>query len=158
MRVLIASTAGSGHFGPLVPFADALTERGDELLFVVPPELEARVAHASYRLGEAAPADFWDGIHALPRREQAIRGNRDWFGRLCTAAMRPAMEAAFDEWRPDLVLRDPCDFASAIAAEARRCRTLPWRARAATSSGPRWTSSRPCCRTGSRPRCAPRPT
>lgn len=119
MRVLIASTGGSGHFGPLVPFARMLTERGDEVLFVVPRELEARVAHAAYRLGDAPPADFWDGFDALPREEQAIRGNRDWYGRLCTAAMRPAMEAAFDAWRPEFVLRDPCDFASVVAAEAR---------------------------------------
>lgn len=119
MRVLIASTGGGGHFGPLEPFATALAARGDEILFVVPPELEPRVRAHAHRLGESGPAAFWDGFDARPREEQALLGNREWFGRLCTAAMRPAMEAAFDDFAPALVLRDPCDFASAIAAEAR---------------------------------------
>ena len=93
------------------------------------------MAHTAHRLGAAGPADFWDGFDARPRAEQALLGNREWFGRLCTAAMRPAMEAAFDDFAPELVLRDPCDFASAIAAEARGSRTRRSRARAATSSG-----------------------
>jgi UDP:flavonoid glycosyltransferase YjiC (YdhE family) len=33
--------------------------------------------------------------------------------------MRPAMESVFDEWRPDLVLRDPCEYASAVVAAGR---------------------------------------
>ena len=137
MRVLIASTGGGGHFGPLEPFATALAARGDDVLFVVPPELEARVAHAAYRLGESGPAEFWDGFAARPRAEQAVVGNREWFGRLCTEAMRPAMEAAFDDFAPALVLRDPCDFASAIAAEARG---VPHAAIACSRADVEWTS------------------
>jgi UDP:flavonoid glycosyltransferase YjiC (YdhE family) len=137
MRTLIASTAGSGHFGPLVPFADALIARGDDVLQVVPPELADRVAHAPHRIGASGPASFWDGFDARPRDEQALLGNREWFGRLCTAAMRPAMEAAFDAFGPDLVLRDPCEFASAIAAEARG---IPHAAVACSRSDVEWTS------------------
>jgi UDP:flavonoid glycosyltransferase YjiC (YdhE family) len=33
--------------------------------------------------------------------------------------MQPAMDAACDELRPDLILREPCEYASAVAAEAR---------------------------------------
>ena len=42
MRVLFASTRGAGHFGPLVPFLDAFTGAGHEVLVVGPPELDAR--------------------------------------------------------------------------------------------------------------------
>ena len=138
MRVLIASTGGSGHFGPLEPFADALTARGDEVLFVVPPELEPRVRA---RRVPARRVRAGGVLGRLPRRarasEQALLGNREWFGRLCTAAMRPAMEAAFDDFAPELVLRDPCDFASAIAADARR---VPYATIACSRGDVEWTS------------------
>ena len=35
MRILAASTQGSGHFGPLVPFLDAATRRGHEVLGMI---------------------------------------------------------------------------------------------------------------------------
>jgi hypothetical protein len=66
-----------------------------------------------------------------------VLGNREWFGRLCTAAMRPAMEAAFDDFAPELVLRDPCEFASAIAAETRG---VPHAAVACSRGDVEWTS------------------
>lgn len=49
-------------------------------------------------------------------REAAILVNREIFGRLDTAAMLPTLEDACRHWRPDLVLREPCEYASAIAA------------------------------------------
>ena len=121
MRVLIASTGGYGHFGPLLPFADALADRGDEVLLAVPPELEATVAagrHA-YRLGAPAPREIWAEFLTLSREQQSILGNREWFGRLCVDAMLPTVEAACDEWRPDLILHEAAEYASAIAAHRR---------------------------------------
>jgi UDP-N-acetylglucosamine:LPS N-acetylglucosamine transferase len=34
MRVLVTTTGGAGHFGPLVPFVDALVAAGDEVLIL----------------------------------------------------------------------------------------------------------------------------
>ena len=117
--MLIASTGGAGHFGPLLPLADALAARGDEVLFAIPPEAEGKLGEHAYRLGAAAPREMWDGFEALSREQKSILGNREWFGRLCTAALLPAVEAVCDEWQPDLVLREAAEYASAIAAEAR---------------------------------------
>ncbi len=39
------------------------------------------------------------------------------FGRLDTTAILPRMLAAFEEWRPDVILREPAEFGSALAAE-----------------------------------------
>ncbi|MDA0166906.1 glycosyltransferase [Solirubrobacter ginsenosidimutans] len=121
MRVLIASTGGHGHFGPLLPFADALADRGDDVLLAVPPELEATVAagrHA-YRLGAAAPREIWARVSELSLQEQSILGNREWFGRLCVEAMLPTVEALCDDFAPDLVLHEAAEYASAIAAHRR---------------------------------------
>jgi hypothetical protein len=32
MRILLTTTRGAGHFGPLVPFAEAFRRAGDEIL------------------------------------------------------------------------------------------------------------------------------
>jgi len=122
MRVLVASTGGAGHFNPLVPFIEALHRRGDQVLIVGPPELKA-MAEATgqpFESGAApTPRDLnliWHRFPTLPPREAAVLINRELFGRLCTAAMLPAVERAIEAWRPDLVLRDPCEYASAIVA------------------------------------------
>jgi UDP:flavonoid glycosyltransferase YjiC (YdhE family) len=126
MRVLMASTAGSGHFQPLLPFLEALKRRGDDILLVVPPSLVSTVQglEVDFRLGGEAPSDETAAILAriatAPRYEASILGNRELFGRLCTAAMLPAMEEAFVTWRPELVVREPCEYSSAVMAERHR--------------------------------------
>jgi UDP:flavonoid glycosyltransferase YjiC (YdhE family) len=122
MRVLVASTGGAGHYNPLVPFVDSLARRGDDLLLVVPPELEAVVAATGlrFRIGASPPAAEAEKIRrqlpVVPALDSSILGNRELFGRLCTAAMLPTMEAAFASWQPDLVVREPCEYASAVVA------------------------------------------
>ena len=44
---------------------------------------------------------------------------RELFARLCTAAMLPEMEAAFADWRPELALRETCEYAAAVVATRR---------------------------------------
>ncbi|MDX6310200.1 MAG: hypothetical protein QOI06_3246 [Nocardioidaceae bacterium] len=125
MRVLAASTAGSGHFAPLVPVLAALDRGGAEILLVVPPGLVAAAEATGhpYRVGgePAAPelSAIWDRVPSVSRDEAAILVNREIFGRLDTQAMLPAVEAACDDWEPDLVLHEPAEFASAVAAERR---------------------------------------
>ncbi|MFE2598633.1 glycosyltransferase [Streptomyces sp. NPDC059396] len=123
MRVLFASTEGSGHFNPLVPFIDACVARGDEVLVVGPPKLEARLGERGqpHRIGGEPPAAetaaIMERFSRVSRKEAAVLIDRELFGRLCTAAMLPALEEACRDWRPDLVLREPCEYASAVAAE-----------------------------------------
>ncbi|MGC2192332.1 MAG: glycosyltransferase [Candidatus Dormiibacterota bacterium] len=123
MRVLLSSTTGAGHFNPLVPLLGALERRNDEVLIVVPPGLEPTVqatGHA-FRIGadplqdELAP--LWAHVTTLPRAEASVVVEREIFGRLCTAAMLPAVDESCRDWRPDLVLHETCEYASVIAAE-----------------------------------------
>lgn len=125
MRVLVSSTAGAGHFNPLLPVLQALERRHDEVLVVVPPELEASVratGHA-FRIGADPPNDelapLWASFTTLPRAEASVVVEREIFGRLCTAAMLPTVDEACRDWRPDLVLHETCEYSSVIAAE--RC-------------------------------------
>lgn len=119
MRVLFASTHGAGHFGPLVPFLDACMRAGHEVLVVAPPTLDAR----GYPLREGASppedelAPLWAGIQLQPPAQGEVLVVAHIFARLNVRAMLPTLRATIEEWRPDLVLREPNEYASAIAAE-----------------------------------------
>jgi len=121
MRVLVScSLGGAGHFNPLRPFLDTLVSEGDKVLVVVPPSLKAMASAFPLKVGGEPPADelapVRDAIATRPRAIAAVFSERELFGRLCTSAMLPAMEAAFAEWQPELVLREPCEYAAAILA------------------------------------------
>lgn len=123
MRVLFTSPAGLGHFTPLLPFIDACIARGDEVLVVVPPGLEQTLIDRGlpFRLGTepdpVAHAAIRERLPEASRAEASVLINREYFGRLCTAALLPTLEEACREWQPDLILHDPCEYASAVVAE-----------------------------------------
>ncbi len=124
MRVLAAcSLGGAGHLTPLLPFLAATRRRGGETLVVGPPALREMVEGAGFRFragGEPAEAEVAPIRERLPfaaPREASVLGNRELFGRLAATAMLPSMMRACTEWTPDLVLRDPCEYASAVVAQ-----------------------------------------
>ena len=125
MRVLLSSTDGAGHFGPLRPFIDALVTRGDDVLIVVPPRLEATVKAMGqpFVVSAEPPAEelaaLRERFSTVSGHVAAMLGNRELFGRLWTAALLPTAERVCRDWRPDLVLHEAAEYASAIAAE--RC-------------------------------------
>ncbi len=124
MRVLVATTAGAGHFGPLVPFARAAVQAGHEVLVAAPksfaPAVE-RAGFAHYGFPDA-PQEQLEAVFAGLARLSNEEGNlivvRDVFGRIDTRAALPGVEAVVDRWRPDLVLRESFEFSSYIVAEA----------------------------------------
>jgi hypothetical protein len=130
MRVLAAcSLGGAGHLRPLLPFLAAARRRGDETMVVGPPALRELVDLAGYRFGvggeppEAEVAPIRERLPVASPQEAAVLGNRDLFGGLATTAMLPGMEQICAHWRPDVVLRDPCEYASAVVAPALGIRT-----------------------------------
>jgi hypothetical protein len=106
----------------LFPFIEAARERGDDVLVVGPAAMEEAVRRRGH--------DFWAGgeppeekvapirerLPVAPKAVAARLANRELFGRLATQALLPAMEEAFRAWRPEMVLREPCEYASAIVA------------------------------------------
>jgi len=126
MGVLAAcSLGGAGDLNPLLPFLAAAHRRGDETLVVGPPALKEMVeltGHPFWVGGEPVEAEVAPIRERLPvasPEEASILGNRDLFGRLATTAMLPGLDRACIEWLPDLVLREPCEYASAIVAGQR---------------------------------------
>jgi UDP:flavonoid glycosyltransferase YjiC (YdhE family) len=125
VRVLGAcSLGGAGHFNPLVPFLDAARRRGDQTLVVGPPALADMVGirgfafQAGAEPSEAEIRPIREQLPVVSHDEAMVLGNRELFGRLAAGAMLAPMEATLRTWAPQLVLRETCEYASAIASPA----------------------------------------
>lgn len=123
VRVLAAvSLGGAGHLNPLVPFLRAARRRGDEVLVVGPAAVGELVAGAGFDFeaggepAEAEVAPIRERLPTAPPAEASALGNRELFGRLAARALLPVMTRTCERWRPDLVLREPCEHASASVA------------------------------------------
>lgn len=119
MRILFASTQGAGHFGALIPFVDASVRNGHEILIVGPPTLKAR--GYPFTPGAAPPDEIlgplWGRMPTLPPGQGDVVVVGVIFARLNGDAMLPTLERAIEEWRPELVVREASEFASAVAAD-----------------------------------------
>ncbi|HET9442251.1 MAG TPA: glycosyltransferase, partial [Acidimicrobiales bacterium] len=125
MRVLVATTAGAGHFGPMQPFAAALRQAGHEVVVAAPASFAGPVARAGFEhrpFADASPEEL-GRIFASLEGASNEEGNavviREVFGRLGTRAALPGMATLVDDWRPDLVMREPSELSSFLVAESR---------------------------------------
>ena len=125
MRLLLCSTGLAGHFNPLKPFVEAARERGDEIFMVVPPSLAKEVKELGVAHYLSDPPDptkskeLWRRAARVPHAQAARLLDGEFFGRLSTEAMLATVESACDAFQPDLVLREPCAYAGAVAAKRR---------------------------------------
>jgi UDP:flavonoid glycosyltransferase YjiC (YdhE family) len=123
MRVLIATTAGSGHFAPLVPFANALRDAGHAVRVAAPASFAATIRRAGFDhlpVGDAAPEELGAVFARLPSLSTEAANAvvvGEVFGDIDTRAALPGMQAGVDQWRPDLILRESAEFSSYLVAE-----------------------------------------
>jgi UDP:flavonoid glycosyltransferase YjiC (YdhE family) len=123
VRALFSSSRGAGHFNPLVPFARAFERGGHEVLFAGPPDLAGPVEGAGFDFWQFDPPPqdelgaIWGRVPQLPPEEANEVVVGEIFGRLNTTAAVPRLRAAIEEWRPDVLVRDPNEYGAALAAE-----------------------------------------
>lgn len=124
VRVLCSTTAGDGHFGPLVPVARACLDVGHEVRVAAPVSFAGAVGRAGLDhspFADVPPEIIAPVFASLPGLGFAQANEtvmREVFGRLDAQHALPGLEATIGEWRPDVVLREPAEFASLAAAEA----------------------------------------
>ena len=107
---------------PVVAVARALGRLGHDPLVLVPPSLSdaANEAGVAVRVGGEPPRSVidavWERVKAGP--PEAIVGliDRELFADRGTEAMLPAARDLFDVWRPEMVIREPCEYATAVLA------------------------------------------
>jgi UDP:flavonoid glycosyltransferase YjiC (YdhE family) len=109
----------------LLPFLDAAVHHGHEVRVAAPPALAEMIQAAGHTCWicdeppEAEVAAIREQLPVAPPDEASRLGNRELFGRLGTAAMLPGMDRLSADWVPDLLLREPCEYASAVVAHRR---------------------------------------
>ena len=127
VRVLLGcSMGGLGHLTPIVTVARALQRGGHDTLIVAPPGLATAGAAdtgLAFRAGgeppEAVTQGIWRRVEAGPPEEVAGLIDRELFAGLALDAMLPTMQQVAEEWRPDWVIREPCEWSSAVVAADR---------------------------------------
>lgn len=123
MRVLFSTTAGTGHFGPLVPFARACRDAGHEVTVAAPAPFAESVARVGldHEAFPEVPREIMGplvaGLEKVSFEEANDRVIQDVFGRLDAQAALPTMTQIIERWRPDVVVRELCEFGSLAAAE-----------------------------------------
>jgi UDP:flavonoid glycosyltransferase YjiC (YdhE family) len=125
MRILFATTRGAGHVGPLVPFAHACVAAGHEVLVAAAPSAAAHVRRAGLPFAalddpdDSIMAETWARVRAAttPLEQGIIVFEEVFAGEFARSALPKLLRLA-DHWLPDVIVRETCEFASVLAAEA----------------------------------------
>lgn len=120
MRILFTFMGGVGHFTPLRPAARAAADAGHLVAFGCAPSLAADVKAAGFEvfpMGDAKP-DMPQRLPLRPldaaREEQDFR---DGFAQQAAQQRAPRTLKLCEQWKPDLLVIEECDFGSMVAAE-----------------------------------------
>jgi UDP:flavonoid glycosyltransferase YjiC (YdhE family) len=110
-------------FGPLIPFAKACRDPGHEVKVAAPASFAAAIIGAGFDRAPFAdvPPEVMSPIFGRLPNMSFEEANKtvlaEVFSRLDAQAALPALADVIDGWHPDIVVRDPCEFASLVAAE-----------------------------------------
>jgi UDP:flavonoid glycosyltransferase YjiC (YdhE family) len=123
MRVLFSTTAGIGHFAPMIPFAKACVAAGHAVAVAAPGRFAEAVTEAGFThlpFDEPPPGLVGEvfGRISQPTFEEMNRVMLvEVYGRLDAQAALPALIKIMTDWRPDVVVRETLEFGSLVAAE-----------------------------------------
>ncbi|MFT3925352.1 MAG: glycosyltransferase [Myxococcales bacterium] len=123
MRVLFTSLRNTGHFQPLVPFIEACLARGHEVAVGAPAELTEQVVRSRAQFfpvghpGDAGLGPIWARMRAASEADAVRLVIEEVFAGACAEHALPALCAAVEQFRPDLLVREAQEYAAVIAAE-----------------------------------------
>ena len=120
MRVLLTTKRGAGHFGPLIPFARAFRDAGDDVLVAAPGSARPMIRAEGFpaRFFDDAPDEERDPIFAAAVAHQAPASYvfAEAFARVDARVALPGVLDICQSWTPDLVISEITEFAGPIAA------------------------------------------
>jgi len=123
VRVLVTTRGSAGHFGPLIPFAQAVRDAGDDVLVATSTSTGDRVRAQGFavRTYDEPPPEARAPVFARARDLDHDAANRlvltEAFVGLDGAAALDDLCAIVADWQPDLVLSESAEFAGPLAAE-----------------------------------------
>ena len=123
MRILAFTTAGSGHFLPMVPVLKALSDGGHEVAISAPAHFEGSVIGAGLSPRFSRPDIPPDRLGQIFARMEGLSNEasnriymRDVFGALNLEAGLDAARAAIAQSSPDVVVAEEAEVTSRVAA------------------------------------------
>ena len=128
MRVLVTSWPGTGHIHPLVPLSAELQSAGHDVLWATGADACAMVERYGFRAVSAGgstrdrpalPEPVSALAAASPVRERRRVLMPTIFGGIGARLMRDDLVRVVDDYRPDVIIHDMVEFASAPVASAR---------------------------------------
>lgn len=124
LRILFATTRGTGHLSPLLPYAKELSRRGHKIRIAARIDLADRIKRAGFEhvILDAPKAEeleeIWARTKGLTPNKVTEINIQEIFGGITARAALPAMKKAISDWRPDLIVRESLEFSSIVAAQA----------------------------------------
>lgn len=108
---------------PLAPIGHACAEAGHELLVAAQGQNRANVERTGLpfaAVGDPPPEEWGPLMADFPKLDLDTANERmvgDFFAGIDTRATLPALTEVIERWKPDVIVRETCEFASTIAAE-----------------------------------------
>jgi UDP:flavonoid glycosyltransferase YjiC (YdhE family) len=121
MRWLFSSHPLDGHLHPLIPLARAAQAAGHRVAFVVPPDFSDKVDRIGITAIPCGPAWTDEPIASVYAKALESEDNAfflsEVYARVAARSFAPPLLDIIADWRPDVIVSDPTEFGSWVAAE-----------------------------------------
>jgi UDP:flavonoid glycosyltransferase YjiC (YdhE family) len=124
MRVLLTANPQSGHWHPLVPFAEALRAAGHEVAFANTPVACAAISALGFPCFPAGADETAEDGQARRERQATQPGtdvsaaSANLFAGVWAERRLPDLRAICAAWQPTILVRENLEFTGCIAAES----------------------------------------
>jgi len=121
MRWLFTSHPLDGHLHPLVPLARAAEAAGHRVAFAVPPGFSDKVDRIGFEALPCGPAWTAEPIASVYAKALELQDTAfflaECYARVAARSFAPPLLDIIANWRPDVIVSDPTEFGSWVAAE-----------------------------------------
>jgi UDP:flavonoid glycosyltransferase YjiC (YdhE family) len=123
MRVLLTTNPQSGHWHPLVPFAEALRAAGHEVAFASTPVACVAISTLGFHCFPAGADETAEDGQARRERQAALPGtdvsaaSANLFAGVWAERRLPDLRAICAAWQPTILVRENLEFTGCIVAE-----------------------------------------
>jgi UDP:flavonoid glycosyltransferase YjiC (YdhE family) len=121
MRWLFSSHPLDGHLHPLIPLARAAQAAGHSVAFAVPPGFSEKVVRIGFEALPCGPAWSDEPIASVYAKALELEDTRfflsECYASVAARSFAPPLLDIISDWRPDVIVSDPTEFGSWVAAE-----------------------------------------
>jgi UDP:flavonoid glycosyltransferase YjiC (YdhE family) len=121
MRWLFSSHPLDGHLLPLIPLAHAAQAAGHCVAFAVPPGFSGKVERIGFDVLPCGPAWTDEPIASMYEKALELEDNAfflsEFYARIAARSFALPLLDIIADWRPDVIVSDPTEFGSWVAAE-----------------------------------------